>query len=94
MIGHAILYIILPLAVAWLAGASAYCPPYPTRKTKPEIVPEVRVFLARQSEPDAATERLMVPGVRGNALMDGVEPSGWRRMIYHPAPSLEPIRGI
>ena len=63
------------LAVAWLAGASAYFPPYPARKTEPEIEPafeaEVRMFLAQHSEPDAAADRRMAPGVRGNALMDG-----------------------
>ena len=50
MIGHAILFIVLPLAVAWLAGASAYFPPYPAPKTDPESEPqfeaEVRMFLA------------------------------------------------
>jgi hypothetical protein len=75
MLAHAILFIVLPLAVAWLAGASAYFPPYPAPKTEPEIEPqfeaEVRAFLAQHSEPDAAADRPMVPGVRGNALMDG-----------------------
>ena len=75
MLAHAILFIVLPLAVAWLAGASAYFPPYPAPKTEPEIEPqfeaEVRAFLAQHSEPDAAAGRRMVPGVRGNALMDG-----------------------
>ena len=79
MIVHAILFVILPLAVAWLAGASAYFPPYPAPKTEPEIEPqfeaEVRVLLAQHSEPDAAAGKRMVTGVRG-------------------APSLEPIRGI
>jgi hypothetical protein len=74
MIVRAILFIVLPLAGAWIAGASAYFPPYPARKTEPEIEPafeaEVRMFLARHSEPDAA-DRRMAPGVRGNALMDG-----------------------
>jgi hypothetical protein len=69
MIVHAILFIVLPLAVAWLAGASAYFPPYPAQ-TEPQIEPafeaEVRVFLAQRSEPD----RRVAPG--GNALMDGV----------------------
>ena len=75
MVAHAILFIVLPLAVAWLAGATAYLPPYPAPKTEPEIEPqfeaEVRMFLAQHSEPDAAADRRMVPGVRGNALMDG-----------------------
>ena len=75
MVALAILFIVLPLAVAWFAGASAYLPPYPVRKTEPEIEPqfeaEVRMFLA-QYEPCAAADRRMVPGVRGNALMDGV----------------------
>jgi hypothetical protein len=75
MLVHAILFIVLPLAVAWLAGASAYFPPYPARKAEPEIEPqfeaEVRMLLAQHSEPDAAAERRVVPGVQGNALMDG-----------------------
>jgi len=75
MIGHAILFIILPLAVAWLAGASAYFPPYPAPKTEPEIEPqfeaEVRMFLAQNSEPGAAADRRIVPGVLRNALIDG-----------------------
>ena len=74
MLGHAILFILLPLAVAWLAGASAYFPPYPAPKAEPEIEPqfeaEVRMFL-QHSKSDAAADRRMVPGVRGNALMDG-----------------------
>ena len=75
MVAHAILFIVLPLAVAWLAGASAYLPPYPAPTTEPEIEPqfeaEVRMFLAQHSAPDAAGGGSMVPGVRGNALMDG-----------------------
>jgi hypothetical protein len=47
----------------------------PAPKTEPEIEPqfeaEVRMFLAQHSEPGAAADRRMVPGVRGNALMDG-----------------------
>jgi hypothetical protein len=76
MIRHVILFIVLPLAVAWLAGASAYFPPYPAPKTDPESEPQfeadVRMFLAEHREPDAAADRHMVPGVRGNELMDGV----------------------
>ena len=76
MIGHAVLFIVLPLAAAWFAGVSAYLPPYslPAPKTEPvepEFEAEVRAFLAQRSEPDAAAGRRMVPGVRGNALMDG-----------------------
>ena len=60
MIGHAILFIVLPLAVAWLAGASAYFPPYPAPKTDPVIEPafeaKVRMFLAGHREPDAAAD--------------------------------------
>ena len=81
---RAILFIVLPLAGAWIAGASAYFPPYPARKTEPEIEPafeaEVRMFLAQQSEPDAAADRHMAPGVRGNALMDGAA-SGLRANV-------------
>jgi hypothetical protein len=76
MVAHAILFIVLPLAVAWLAGASAYLPPYPAPTTEPEIEPqfeaEVRMFLAQHSAPDAAGGGSMVPGVGGNALMDEV----------------------
>ena len=75
MLAHAILFIVLPLAVACLAGASAYFPPYPAPKTEPEIEPqfeaEVRMFLVQHSEPGVTAGRRTVPGVRGNALMDG-----------------------
>ena len=76
MVAHAILFIVLPLAVAWFAGVTAYLPPYslPAPKTEPvepEFEAEVRAFLVQQSEPDAAPGRRGVPGVRGNALMDG-----------------------
>ena len=75
MIVHAILFIVLPLAVAWLAGASAYFPPYPAPKAEPEIEPqleaEIRMFLGQHSKSDAAADRRMVLGVQGNALMDG-----------------------
>ena len=75
MIGHAILFIILPLAVAWLAGASAYFPPYPAPKAEPESEPqfeaEVRMFLGQHTKSEAAADRRRVPGVAGNALMDG-----------------------
>jgi hypothetical protein len=75
MIVHAIVFIVLPLIVAWFAGASAYLPPYPAAKTEPEIEPqfeaEVRMFLTQHSNPDAAAAKRMVPGVRGNALMGG-----------------------
>jgi hypothetical protein len=77
MVAHAILFIVLPLAVAWFAGVTAYLPPYsllPARKTEPvepQFEAEVRIFLAQHSEPGAAADRRMAPGVRGNALMDG-----------------------
>ena len=42
-------------------------PPYPAPKTEPEIEPqfeaEVRMFLAQNSEPGAAADRRIVPGV-------------------------------
>jgi hypothetical protein len=71
MAAHAILFIALPLAVAWFAGVTAYLPPYslPAPKTEPvepEFEAEVRAFLAQHSEPDAGADRRMVPGVRGN----------------------------
>ena len=71
MVAHAILFIVLPLAVAWFAGVTAYLPPYslPPPKTEPvepEFEAEVRAFLAQHSEPDADAARRMVPGVRGN----------------------------
>ena len=63
MIGHSILFIVLPLAVAWLAGASAYFPPYPAPKTDPESEPQfeadVRMFLAEHRKHDAAANRHM-----------------------------------
>jgi hypothetical protein len=89
MIGHAILFIVLPLAVAWLAGASAYFPPYPAPKTDPVIEPafeaKVRMFLAGHREPDAAADMRMVPGVRGNALMD--EAASAARLAANDLPS-------
>ena len=61
-----------------LAGVSAYLPPSflpPARKPEPEIEPgfeeEVRAFLAQHGRPDAAAGRRMVPGVRGDAVVDG-----------------------
>jgi hypothetical protein len=77
MIGHAILFIVLPLAVAWLAGASAYFPPYPAPKAEPEpemepqFEAEVGMLLGEHSKSDASTARRMVPDVRENALIDG-----------------------
>jgi hypothetical protein len=74
MVAHAILFIVLPLAVAWFAGVTAYLPPYsllPALKTEPvepQFEAEVRAFLAQHSEPDAAAGRRMVPGVRGNTF--------------------------
>ena len=74
MVAHAILFIVLPLAVAWFAGVTAYLPSYsllPARKTEPvepQFEAEVRTCLAQHSEPDAAAGRRMVPGVRGNTL--------------------------
>ena len=74
MVAHAILFIVLPLAVAWLAGASAYFPPYPAPKVEPEIEPqfeaEVRAFLAQHNEPDAVADRCMVDA-----------PCGWRATL-------------
>ena len=77
MVAHAILFIALPLAVAWFAGVTAYLPPYsllPARKTErvePQFEAEVRAFLAQHSEPDAAAGRRMISGAQGNVLMDG-----------------------
>ena len=77
MVAHAILFIILPLAVAWFAGVTAYLPPYsllPVRKTEsiePQFEAEVRAFLTQHSEPDADAGKRMVSGARGNALMNG-----------------------
>ena len=74
MVAHAILFIVLPLAFAWLVGVTACLPPYslpPTRKPEREIEPEfeeeVRAFLAQHGRRDAASARRMVPG----ALVDG-----------------------
>ena len=71
MVAHAILFIVLPFAVAWFAGVTAYLPPYSLPAPKPEPVEpefeaEVKAFLAQQSEPDDVAGRRMVPGVRGN----------------------------
>ena len=71
MVAHAILFIVLPLAVAWFAGVTAYLPPYsllPARETEPvepQFEAEVREFLALHSEPDAAAGSRIVPCVRG-----------------------------
>jgi hypothetical protein len=74
MIVHVILFIVLPLAVAWLAGASAYFSPYPAPKTEPvepEFEAEVRVFLAQPDKPDTTADWHAVPGLRGSARRDG-----------------------
>jgi hypothetical protein len=78
MVAHAILFIVLALAVALLAGVSAYLPPSflpPARKPEPELEPgfeeEVRAFLAQHGRPDAASGRRMVSGVRADAVVDG-----------------------
>ncbi len=101
MVAHAILFIVLPLAVAWFAGVTASLPPYsllPARKTEPvepQFEAEVKAFLALHSEPDAAAGRRMVSGARGNALMDGAASAA--RLAANDLPSgagLEPIRGI
>jgi hypothetical protein len=92
----AILFIVGPLAVAWLAGASAYLPPYPAPKTEPEIAPqfeaEVRMSLGQHSKSDAAADRRMVPGVRGNALMDGAA-SGLAANDLSPGPQSRADQG-
>ena len=78
MIVHAISFIVLPLAVAWLAGASAYFPPYPASKTgpiEPESEAEIRVFQAQRNEPETTTDRHTVPGLRGSARRDGATTS-------------------
>jgi hypothetical protein len=76
MVAHAILFIVLPLAFAWLVGVTAGLPPYslpPTRKPEREIEPEfedeVRAFLAQHGRRDAASARRMVPGAPGDALV-------------------------
>jgi hypothetical protein len=93
MIGHAILFIVLPLAVAWLAGASAYFPPYPAPKADPESEPqfEAEVRMGRAPRTDAAADRHMVPGVRGNALMDGAASAA--RLAANDLPSGAQSRG-
>ena len=82
MIVHAILFIVLPLAVAWLAGASAFFPPYPAPKTEraePEFEAEVRVVLASRlahhNEPHTTADRHTMPSLRENARIDGVATS-------------------
>jgi hypothetical protein len=77
MVAHAILFIVLPLAFAWLVGVTACLPPYslpPTRKPEREIEPEfeeeVGAFLAQHGRRDAASARRMVPGAPGHALVD------------------------
>ena len=42
----------------------------PEDRTGPHFEAEVRIFLAQHSEPDAAAGSRMMPGVRGNALID------------------------
>ena len=71
MVAHGILFIVLPLAVAWFAGVTAYLPPYslPAPKTEPvepEFEAEVRTFLAKHSEPDAVGDRRMVGAASWN----------------------------
>ena len=50
---------------------SALSRPEGRTEIEPQFEAEVRMLLAQHSEPDAAADRRMVPGVRGNALMDG-----------------------
>ena len=98
MLGHAILFIVLPLAVAWLAGASVTFRPIPPRR------PNRRSSLgSRQrsgcSWPSTVNLTLRPTGtrcrVRANAPMDGAASAARLvAMICHPAPSLEPIRGM
>ena len=76
MIVHAILFIVLPLAVAWFAGVTAYLPPYslPAPKTEPvepEFEAEVRVFLAQHDKPNTTADWHAVPGLCGSARRDG-----------------------
>ena len=71
---HAVLFIVLPLAVAWFAGVTAYLPPYslPAPKTEPvepEFEAEVRALLAQHSETDAAADSRMVPDVQGKMFL-------------------------
>ena len=78
MIVRAILFIVLPLAVAWLAGASAYFPPYPAPQpgpVEPGFEAEVRVFLAQRNELDTTADRHTVSGLRGSARRDGAATS-------------------
>ena len=76
MVAHAILFIVLPLAVAWFAGMTAYLPPYsllPTPKTEPvepQFEAEVRMFLAQHRECGAAAVRHKMLDVGENTLMD------------------------
>jgi hypothetical protein len=93
MVAHAILFIVLPLAFAWLVGVTACLPPYslpPTRKPEREIEPEfeeeVRAFLAQQGRHNAASARRMVPGAPGDALVDrAVSAEGLAMLDMPPA---------
>ena len=83
MVAHAILFIVLPFAVAWFAGVTAYLPPYSLPAPKPEPVEpefeaEVKAFLAQQSEPDDVAGRRMVrcAGHVGNNLADCMRMEG------------------
>ena len=76
MVAHAILFIVLPLAVAWFVGVTAYLPPYsllPAPKTEPvepQLEAEVRMFLAQHSEMDGAAS---VGQLAANDLPSGVQ---------------------
>ena len=94
MVAHAILFIVLPLAFAWLVGVTACLPPYslpPTRKPEPEIEPEfeeeVRAFLAQHGRRDAAAAGRMVPGVPGDA------PGHEQHAPHRDADSIARLRG-
>jgi hypothetical protein len=99
MVAHAILFIVLPLAVAWFAGVTAYLPPYsllPARKiepVEPQFEAEVRAFLARHSEPDAAAARLVVPGVPRDAMVDGSASAARLAMPHVPSAGSSAGRG-
>ena len=71
MIGHSILFNVLPLAVHGLPVRALTFRPIPPRGPTRKVSLSSRQEEAEHREPDAAADRHMVPGVRGNELMDG-----------------------
>jgi hypothetical protein len=90
MVAHAMLFTVLPLAVAWFAGVTAYLPPYSllrarrTEPVEPQFEAEVREFLAQHSELGAGAGRV------GEVLMGGAASTARLAASDRPLKSTSP----